>query len=158
MQNKNKKLSKINLALKRVRSPMIRERLLMLKKHYQEQTFRAIAKHHQCSPGKVKYWEKRYEKYGLKGLQTKQKTGRPPKLNSAKDKQIKKEIIKQTSQQGGWETKQIKEYIKEETGVIYSSRHIVRIAQRWGLSRIIPRPQYAYAKKKDKENFLKGKH
>lgn len=154
----SQKLSKINQSLKRIKNSDIRERLLIIKGYYQGQTVRITAKHHQCSPGKVAYWKKRYDAQGLKGLQTKSKSGRPPKLNLDQAKEIKKEIIKQTSDQGGWQTEQIKEYIQKKANITYSLRHIVRIAQNWGLSKITPRPQYAYAKKKDKEIFLKGKH
>lgn len=154
----SQKLSKINQSLKRIKNSDIRERLLIIKGYYQGQTVRITAKYHKCSPGKVAYWKKRYDKQGLKGLQTKSKSGRPPKLNLDQAKEIKKEIIKQTSDQGGWQTEQIKEYIQKKANITYSLRHIVRIAQNWGLSKITPRPQYAYAKKKDKEIFLKGKH
>jgi len=154
----NKKLSEINQSLKKIKDSVIKERLLIVKGYYQGQTVRTTANYHQCSPAKVIYWKKRYLAQGLKGLQTKLKIGRPPKLNLNQAKKIKKEIIKQTSKQGGWQTEQIKEYIQEEAGISYSLRHIVRIAQNWGLSRITPRPQYAYAKKKDKEVFLKGKY
>ena len=153
-----KKLSKINQSLKRVKNSIIRERLLIVKGYYQGQTCRIVSNHHKCSPAKVIYWKERYDKQGLKGLQTKLKAGRPPKLNPEKAKEIKKEILKQTSTVGGWQTEQIREYIQEKADISYSLRHIVRIAQNWGLSKITPRPQYAYAKKKDKEAFLKGKH
>lgn len=154
----SQKLSKINQSLKKIKNSVIRERLLIVKGYYQGQTMRTAADYHKCSPAKVIYWKERYDKQGLKGLQTKPKAGRPPKLNLNQAKEIKKEIIKQTSKQGGWQTEQIKEYIQEKSGISYSLRHIVRIAQNWGLSKITPRPQYAYAKKKDKEAFLKGKY
>lgn len=154
----NKKLSKINQSLKIVKEPIIRERLLMVKEYYQGQVFSAVAKHHNCCPAKAKYWKDRYDQQGLRGLQTKPKVGRPPKLNPDKAKQIRREIIKQTSQQGGWQTEQIREYIQKRANVTYNIRHVIRIAQKWGLSKITPRPQCAYAKKKDKQAFLKGKH
>ena len=152
------KLPKINQSLKRVRDPIIRERLLMIKEYYQGQVFNIVAKHHKCCPAKVLYWKNRYDKQGLRGLQTKSKSGRPPKLTKEKAKQIKKEIIKQTSKQGGWQTEQIREYIQKKANVTYNIRHVIRIAQKWGLSKITPRPQYAFAKKKEKQSFLKGKH
>lgn len=154
----SEKLSKINLSLKRIKDSVIRERLLIVKGYYQGQTCKIVANHHKCSPAKVIYWKKRYDEQGLKGLQTKPKVGRPPKLDINQAKEIRKEIIKLTSRQGGWQTEQIRECIREKAGVSYSLRHIVRIAQNWGLSKITPRPQYAYAKKKDKEIFLKGKY
>lgn len=154
----SKKLSKINQALKKVKDPVIRERLLLAQGYYQGRTCKTVADYHACSPAKIIYWKERYDECGLKGLQTKPKVGRPPKLDSEKAQVIKKEILKQTSTTGGWQTEQIKEYIQEKAGISYSLRHTVRIAQNWGLSKITPRPQYAYAKKADKELFLKGKH
>lgn len=154
----NQKLSKINQSLKKVTDSVIRERLLIVKEYYQGQTFRIVADHHRCSPAKVIYWKERYDERGLEGLRTKPKAGRPAKLDPEQAKEIKKEIIKQTAHTGGWQTEQIKEYIQEKAGISYSIRHTVRIAQRWGLSKITARPQYQYAKKKEKQLFLKGKH
>ncbi len=157
MKNKKKntyQLSKINKSLKKVKNPVIRERLLMLKTYYQGNSLRDSGDYHGCSHRKIAYWKDRYESKGLLGLETKPKPGLPPKLDQKKSLEIRREILKKISKEG-WETKQIREYIKQRSGVIYSLRHIVRIAQKWGFSQIKPRPQYLYAKKGEKRIFLK---
>lgn len=150
-------VSKINTSLKRVRSPEIRERLLLLKNYYKGDTLRGVADEHQCTHGKVRYWKIRYDEHGQNGLRTREKSGAPRKLNQEQGKQIKREIIQKTTREGGWSVKQIRGYIQEKSGVSYSIQHTIRIAQEWGLAHITPRPQYAYAKEADKKAFLKGK-
>lgn len=161
---KNKKehnsyqLTKINKSLKKVKDPEIRERLLLVKDYYELGSTRKAGKRHQCSHGKVQYWKERYEKRGQRGLETEPKSGRPPKLSKEQETSIKKEVLEKTEQEGGWETRQIRDYIKKKAGVAYSERHTIRIAQKWGLSQKKPRPQYGYAKEKEKEDFLKEEH
>lgn len=156
--NDDKKLSKINLSLKEIKDPAIREKLLMIKEYYRVKSLRNVAEKHQCSHMKVRYWLNRYQKEEVNGLKIKDRPGAPPKLTSVKARKIKAEIITKTSTKGGWQTKQIREYIKEKAGITYSIRQVIRIAQNWGLSKVTPRPQYLYAKKKDKQVFLKEKY
>lgn len=150
-------LTKINKSLRRVKIPEIRERLLLLKKYYAGDTLRGVADEHQCTHGKVRYWRVRYQKEGVKGLRTKEKSGAPRKLDTEQAKEIRREILQKTEKEGGWSSKQIREYIRKASGVTYTIQHTIRIAQEWGLAHITPRPQYAYAKKADKKAFLKGK-
>ncbi len=54
-------------------------------------------------------WLKRYDKEGIEGLKTRQKSGRPSKLSEEVVYQIKKELKESNNQ--GWTTKQIEELI-----------------------------------------------
>lgn len=153
----NYQLSKINGSLQRVKSPEMRERLLLLKNYYKGNSLRAVADEHQCTHGKVRYWKVRYAQHGQDGLRTREKSGAPRKLKDEQAAQIKREIIQTTEREGGWSVKQIRAYIQEKSGVAYSIQHTIRIAQEWGLAHITPRPQYVYAKEADKRAFLKGK-
>lgn len=156
-KNHNYQLSKINKSLQKVKDHQIRERLLLLKDYYQSHSMRKAAEHHQCSHGKVKYWKDIYEEKGIRGLKTIPSGGAPAKLD--KDEQLKiKRVVVRKSNQEGWQTKQIRQYIKQKTGITYSERHTIRIAQKWGLTKKTPRPQYAYAKEQEKEDFLKEEH
>jgi len=157
MKNKTYQLSKINKSLKKVKDSEIKERLLMIKAYYQQNSFRQAAKQHRCSHMKIKYWKDRYQDKGLRGLYTQPKPGAPRKLKPEQVVEIKREVVKKSTQEGGWQTKQIREYIQQRADVTYSIRHTIRIAQEWGLSKITPRPQYAYAKDQDKQAFLKAK-
>ena len=150
-------LYKINKSLKRIKDSKIRERLLMLKTYYGGASLRVAGDHYVCSYGTIKHWKDRYEAHGLRGVRPRQRSGAPRKLNQEKALEIKREIVQKTAREGGWQAKQIREYIQEKAGVTYSIRHTVRIAQEWGLSHITPRPQYVYAKEADKKAFLKEK-
>ena len=146
-------ISMIRASLKRVEDPVIRERLLMVQESYGE-PFRSVGKAHGCSDGKVRYWKRRYETGGLRGLRTKQHPGRPPKILRESSLKLRRAVRKHDIKRG-WTTKRIRELIFEETGIRYSERQVIRITQFWGLSKIKPRPRYAHSKQEDREAFLK---
>lgn len=146
-------MSNIRSALQRVKDPIIRERLLMVQAA-QKLPLRDAAKTFRCVHSKIDYWKKRYDAYGLKGLQTKSRCGRPKKINSNAEKKIKR-IVSKHNVTKGWRTKQVKELIIKESGVTYSFRHTIRILHSWGLSKIKPRPRYAFSKQEDRGTFIK---
>ena len=148
-------ISQINVSLKTIKYPVIRERLLLVRAS-QKQPLREVAKTFSCTHGKVDYWKKRYEVLGLRGLQTKSRSGRPKNISPEQEKKIKRKVRKHNPAHG-WQTKQVRELIKEETGVKYTERHTLRIAQSWGLSQITPRPRNIRSKREDREKFLKKK-
>lgn len=147
------KMNNIRTALKTVKDPAMRERLLMVQAA-QQQPLRAVAKTFRCAHGTIDYWKKRYEKQGLRGLYTKPRSGRPPKITREQNAEIKRVVRKHNIKQG-WRTQHVRSIIVEKTGVKYSFRHTIRIIQNWGLSKIKPRPRYAFSKEKDREDFLK---
>lgn len=130
-------LSKISAALRRVRDPAIRERLLMVQAAY-ELPLRDAAEKFGCTHGKIDYWKQRYAVQGLRGLQTKPRAGRPPKLSTAQSRKIRRMVRKHNMRQG-WRTVHVRQLITEEAGVKYSC-HTIRIIQSWGLSKIRPHP------------------
>mgnify|MGYP001565358477 CR=1 FL=1 len=147
------KLKEIKQTLKRINDPEIRERLLMVQASYKE-PLREAAQSFGCVHGKVAYWRNRYDKQGLRGLHTKNRSGRPTKMTKEQATRIKRKVRKHDVTRG-WQTKMIRNFIKKETGVSYSERHVIRISQKWGLSQKKPRQKYAYAKKEDKDLFIK---
>lgn len=148
-------LAKIKSSLKRVKEPVVRERLLMVQAAHKE-PLRDVAKAFGCTHGKVDYWKKRYKSDGLRGLYTKPRNGRPKKITEAQAVEICK-IVRKHDIKRGWRTSHIRSVIYEKAGVKYSARQIIRISQSWGLSRVKPRPRYAFSKKEDRENFIKKK-
>lgn len=146
-------LSKVKAALNRVSDPVIRERLLMVQASYRK-PFRTVADEFGCTHGKARYWRVRYDEYGLRGLYTKPRSGRPRKISEKELMRLRKVVRKHDPKQG-WTTKKVRQLIWEETGVRYCERQVIRISQWWGLSQIKPRPMYAYSKKEDREEFLK---
>lgn len=146
-------IQKINATLKRITDPVIRERLMMVKASHR-MPLRDVANEFGCVHGKVAYWKNRYKKQGLKGLCTKERSGRPSKMKPEQASVIRRSVRKHNIKRG-WTTKHVKAYIKKETGVTYTERHVLRIAQSWGLAQIKPRKRSAYSKKENREAFLK---
>ena len=74
-------------------------------------------------------WLKRYDKEGIEGLKTRQKSsGRPSELSEEVMYQIKKEL--KESSYGGWTTKQAEELIVKKSGIKYHYTHIYRILRK----------------------------
>lgn len=107
-----------------------------------------------CTHGKVDFWKKRFEEAGVRGLRTKSYPGRPRKISEEEEHTIKK-TIKKKNLKKGWRTIHVRELITKNTAVKYSVRHTIRILQRWGLNRIMPRMRYAHSKEIDRKAFLK---
>ncbi len=146
-------VAKLKQTLKRVKDPEIRERLLMVKSAYQK-PLRQAAEDFGVTHGKIDYWKKHYQQQGLRGLKTKQRSGRPPKITEEQAQTIKQTVSKKNMRQG-WRTTHVRELIHKETGVQYTKRHTIRILQKWGLSRVTPRPRYAHSKESERKKFLK---
>ena len=146
-------LSKIKADLKVVNDHVLRERLLMVHEACKFD-LRTSGNTFGCTHGKVAYWKNRYLKQGIKGLHTKERSGRPSKLNPKIALIIRRRVRKHNSKKG-WTTKHIREEIHKESGVKYCKRQVIRIAHKWGVSQIKPRPIYAHSKQKDREEFIK---
>ena len=144
---------KIRASLQRITDPVIRERLLMVQSAIKH-PLRDAAREFGCAHGKIAYWKNRYLKLGLKGLYTKPRSGRPSKMKPEHIKLIKRKVRKHNTKQG-WTTKHVRALIHKEAGVIYTSRHILRISQSWGLSQIKPRKRSAYSRQEDRDAFIK---
>jgi putative transposase len=98
-------------------------------------------------------WLKRYDKEGIEGLKTRQKSGRPPKISEEIVYQIKKEL-KEGSQ--GWTTKQAEELIVKKSGLKYHYTHIYRILRKWGFKQKVPRKVHVNtASLEEKDDFKK---
>jgi transposase len=147
------KMTKARASLKHFKNPVIRERLLMVQAAMKH-PLRDVAKNHGCTHGKVDFWKKRYEQYGVSGLSTQPRSGRPPKITHLQAQKIKRQVRKHNVKKG-WRTKHVRELIVKEAGVKYSFRHTIRIIQSWGLSKIKPRPRYAFSKQDDRDEFIK---
>lgn len=145
--------SEINTSLKRIKDPVIQNRLLMVRDTH-HQPLRDVAASYGCTHGKVDYWKKRYEQFGVRGLYTKKQQGRPKKITVEQEQKLRRIVRKHNIKQG-WQTKQVRQLIHKEAGVKYSFRQTIRITQSWGLGKIKPRPRYAFSKQKDRDDFQK---
>ena len=155
MANTNIKyqISKLKQNLKRTNDPVIRDRIRMVKGAY-ELSVRKAAKTEYVSKTKIGFWKKRYEKLGVKGLEHTKPTGRPCAISEDKIIKIKKEA-KSSDYKNGWQVKQLRQFIYKQAGVKYSEYHVVRIANKWGLSMITPRAEYAHKDKLGERAFKK---
>lgn len=143
----------IRQTLRRVKDLQIRERLLMVQDAY-EMPLREAAKRHGCTHGKIDFWKKRYQAQGLRGLSTKGRPGRPPKITCEQATKLRRTVRKHNVRRG-WQTTHIRTLIKQETGVTYTRQHTVRILHRWGLAKIKTRPRFAFSKEEDRSAFIK---
>jgi len=155
MTTTNHTLSGVRQSLKTVRDPVIRERLLLVKARYETHSLREAGERCGTNYVRIKRWTDRYEASGLKGLETKPRSGRPALLSPVKAKRIRRTVLSQSAREG-WQTTRLRTHIREQGGVTYSERHILRLAARWGLSRITPRPRYAHSNEAERNAFLKS--
>ncbi len=146
-------VTQVKQNLRRVKDPAIRERLLMVKSAC-EKPLREAAKDFGCTHGKIDFWKKRFEEFGVRGLRTKQRPGRPTKITEEESIAIRHEVSKKNVLRG-WRTKHVCALIHKETGVKYTQRHTIRILQKWGMARVTPRPRYAHSREEDRKAFLK---
>ena len=147
------KETRISKDLDQTNNPVIKNRLLMARASFKK-PLRDVAFDFDCTHGTVAYWKNRYIKYGIEGMNTKERSGRPKKISKKQEIKIKNKVMKYNNK-NGWRTKHIRALIKEDAGVVYSERHVIRIAQSWGLSQQKPRSRYIYSKKEDRNSFIK---
>ncbi len=126
--------------------------LLVLNAVYQRKISAQVAKDLHRSKSWAWEWLKRYDKEGIEGLKTRQKSGRPPMISEEVVYQIKKEL-KESNQ--GWTTKQAEEFIVKKSGIKYHYTHIYRILRKWGFKQKIPRKIHVNTASKEAKNDFK---
>ena len=94
-----------------------------------------------CPQSKVMYWKRRYKEYGMDGLRTIEKPGRPKSIDSRTEEEIRSEL----SGKDYWKSSQIAILVKNKSGVTYTQRHIRRLMQKWGYALITPRKKHKNA-------------
>ena len=97
-----------------------------------------VAKEAHMTYRNMQYIVAAYRKKGIEGLKYGKPTGRIPKISEEKREKIV-EIL--DSNPYGWETQNIKDVIIKKTGIVYTNRHITRIAHMWGFAMVVPRPR-----------------
>lgn len=133
-------------------NPFVRERLLMMIWIGKGKTTYEVAELLDCPQSKVMYWKTRFEKEGIPGLRTRQKSGKPPKMSGDEVRVIREKL----EAANAWQTKWVCELIREEAGVVYSERHVVRLLHQWGFELITPRKSHVgTASDEEKEQFKK---
>ena len=130
----------------------VKERLLMMIWLEEGISSYEVGRRLNCPHSKAIYWQKRFKGGGIKGLQTRPRSGRPPEFSKEKEQTIKEQL----EDKNFWQTKWVSELVYKETGINYSQRHIVRLMHKWGFNLIKPRKQHLQtASKEEKEEFIK---
>lgn len=111
------------------------------------------------TPKQIRKWVKRYNKYGLEGLESDKQKGNDPKL-SAQQKAELKEIISNDPRDIGynfsnWNTKNLKEIIKAMFCVLVSQETIRRALRSLGFVWKKPEHKFVLSNKEEKEKFKK---
>jgi transposase len=100
-------------------------------------------------------WIRRFEEEGIDGLRTRERSGRPPKVEQRVMTKIGREV---TTNQSGWTVKEVRELVREEAGVTYSERQILRLLHRWGARAVVPEKRMVHkATLEDRLAFKKGR-
>ena len=79
-------------------------------------------------------WYKRYQTEGLKGLQDRSRSGRPPKVHRG----IMSKVRQKAREAACWTLHDMSEHICEYAGVEYSESHVRRILTAWGCAMKVP--------------------
>ncbi len=133
------------------RDPDVRERLLMIIWLEKGKTSYEIGDLLGCPQSKVMYWKDRFKKQGMDGLRTRPRSGKPPKVLKDDMNRIRRKLESGAS----WQTKWVSDLIYQETGIVYSERHVVRLLHAWGFEKIRPRKEHIQADEKERKDFSK---
>ena len=122
----------------------IPERKLAIKWHTQGKSQLQIAELLECNQSSISRLLQKKKEYNT--IQNLKRTGKPTKLNrSMIDSlriKLKHKIEQKNAQFGSITTKELREYIHEEIGVLYSIRHVERLMHKMGFSLITPRTMH----------------
>lgn len=100
-------------------------------------------------------WVRRFEEEGLEGLRTRERSGRPPRVEQRVMTKIESEVV---TNESGWTVKEVREFVRKEAGVTYSERHILRLLHRWGARAVVPEKRLAHkAHLEERLAFKKGR-
>jgi len=144
----NKKIEILKRAYRKEKDVKILKRILMVLYALKKETIRDVGRRLSCSHPTVLYWNERFEKEGLEGLKTRQKSGKPRKISRRQEVNLKRVFYKENPERP-WTTKRALGLIVEKTGVNYSQRQVTRILNRWNFGLTSGRPIYWHRASKE---------
>lgn len=80
-------------------------------------------------------WLRRFDEYGLDGLRTRERSGRPPKMPHTMMAAVGRMV---TGNRSGWTVKEVRGLIRKEAGAAYSERHVYRLMHSWRMRPVVP--------------------
>ena len=129
--------------------------LLLRRQKYLQQEIAAITR---ITQGSVSNICRRYLKEGWGSVYDKPRDGRPALLTKAQ-KEILKEKMKNEIVEGkihrGWQTKDVRSFLKEQFNRTFTVQHTRRIMHKIGMTWKVPRPQHKNQNEKDVNTFKK---
>jgi transposase len=100
-------------------------------------------------------WVRRFEEEGIDGLRTRERSGRPPKVERELMAKVGREVA---TNESGWTVREVREFVRREVGVTYSERHILRLIHRWGARGVVPEKRLVHkASLEERLAFKKGR-
>jgi transposase len=109
--------------------------LLVLKVKYDGIGQNQAARELHCLSSWASKWIRRFETQGIEGLETRERSGRPPKVKHNTIVRIKRKVVRSEC---GWSAREVRELIRKDADVTYTERHVYRLLHRWGVRTIVP--------------------
>lgn len=138
-------------------NPNVKQRLQLLLYLREERNMRNVAELLRISLGSVPYWKQRFEKQGLAGLQDKSGRGRKSELNKKQMKKLLSAVDNGLEMKDGYKrgfkTKDVREFIKKEFGIDYTTRHCRRIMRNMSYNLKVPRSRNKSRNQNDVDEF-----
>ena len=129
--------------------------LLLRRQKYSQQEIAAIAR---ITQGSVSNICRRFLKEGWDSVHDKPREGRPSQLTKAQKEMLmekmKNEIVEGKIHRG-WQTKDVRSFLKDHFNRTFTVQHTRRIMHNLGMSWKVPRPQHKNQNKKDVNTFKK---
>ena len=122
-------ISTLERLIKKERDSQVRDRLrgiLLLKKNF---TVNRVAEILGVTERTVYSWKRRYKEEGVEGLRNKPIPGRKTVLDESDMEKLRMLL----EERDYWTSNQVRELIKREFGVEFTTRHIPRILRKLGL-------------------------
>ncbi len=108
--------------------------LLVMKVRIDEMNASEAARYIHMSESWGTKWAKRYREEGLDGLQTRPRSGRPPKVHPG----IMKKVRRMANKTMCWTPEAMYNHVSKYTGVEYCLAHIRKIMKKWGYAMKVP--------------------
>lgn len=129
--------------------------LLILKVKYDGVSQNRAAKELHAQSSWAVTWVRRFEEEGIEGLRTRERSGRPPKVERRLMARIGREV---TTNRSGWTVREVRELVRRKASVTYSERHVLRLIHRWGARAVVPEKRLVHkAPLEDRLAFKKGR-
>ncbi|MDG6919838.1 MAG: helix-turn-helix domain-containing protein [Nitrososphaerota archaeon] len=99
-------------------------------------------------------WLRRFDEEGFEGLNTRPRSGRPPKVARETLASVRRRVSRW---KGGCRVEEVRELIREESGTAYCERQVYRIVHGWGFRSVMPEKRFVNeASHEERMLFKKG--